>query len=235
MININLRDALAEEQRARGAKIAMTTRVLTLTMDEFYEDLVQHGTTASKADAIAVLKNIGTTLARVCGRGEAVNIDGLGCFAPRAHGVKERDGTWSKPLTAEITWTPSIELNKAFQANVSFEEREPIVRRPHITQVTDAVTRTTNSQLTAGGMIELKGFNCKMHLLMSDERVFLIPAEGGDPIPVTLYLQNSPKRIICQMPDGLQAGDSYRLEVRARSFRCKTLRSSDFQTIFTIA
>ncbi len=234
-IKYQLRPGLTEEHQAQGILIAKSSTALRIDKETFIQEIIRQGTTARKADVEAVLANLGVAIAALCGRGESVTIPGFGIITPRVCGTMNAQREWINKPKPHIGIRFDTALEAAFQSCVQLEEIEPVTIRPIIHNVQDVNTGTANDKLSTGGMVGVMGKHLKFHPLMGDEGIFLVPVAEGEAVKVLRYLDNRPTRLTFEVPAGLNPGDAYTLEVRSRKTGCKTLRTSDYATHFTVA
>jgi hypothetical protein len=130
---------------------------------------------------------------------------------------------------------PNLKPGKEWKSRLAEVQLEKVTadeNKPKPENVIDMKSKTSDQQLSVGGMAEIQGDMLKIDENAVDEGIFIISENGGGEIKVSYLYQNYPKNLQFEIPDSLKAG-SYRLEVRNRAHKGKGLRagSLDFSLI----
>jgi hypothetical protein len=81
---------------------------------------------------------------------------------------------------------------------------------PQIQEVKDSVSGAVNDRLTAGGVVEVRGYNLKIDGDDPSCGLWFV-AEGGQETQATVIIENKPSKILAMIP-ALAAG-SYQMKV----------------------
>jgi len=233
-IKYSMRPSIAENPVDGGVKMAQSSTALNIDTKTLAQEIVRQGTTVRVADAEAVLDNLATALAALCARGESVKIAKFGFVTPRVKGTRNAAGEWVKEPKAYLTMRFDSALQRAFSANAVLEEVEAKENGPVIMQVTDA-SGAIDSVLTAGAFVGIEGKYLKFNPTRSDEGVYFIPTGTGETVKAAQILDNRYSRLTVGIPATLEAGGSYRIQVRARLNKCKNVTESSYKAVFTVA
>ncbi len=226
-ITLIKRPALYAAQKARGEYIYATQMGQKLPESKLAKRIAASGTTVSKADVLAVLHNLGEVIVDEVMHGMAVDIPGLGSIHLHANGVMDKDGNDISPkgrrFRMKMTFKKSLRSMVVSPENISVTLIDFKAKTPVLTRFEDGLSGTTNDLLTPGGIAGIRGKHLRIHPNMGDEGIWLIPQESGEAVRVTGFLDNKPSRLSFLVPAEVQAGQSYRVEVRTRIHRSKKL------------
>lgn len=129
--------------------------------------------------------------------------------------------------------TANAELKKSLEF-IKVEKVSPSIPQPVLNLLYDMLSNTTNTKLSSNGMAELKGEKLSINTAEADEGIFIINAATAAETKVSLIHNNEPKKLQFLVPTGLQAG-SYKIEVRNRAHRGKSIRTGVLGVDLTVA
>jgi hypothetical protein len=195
----------------KGKHAAMVRPAWTADLEDVIERMAFCG--ASVPDVLAVLEhffraiedmvlegiNVNTPLVNVHLSIQGTFGDSTERFDPRRHRVV-------------VKVTPGKRLRRAVRQRARVERMVTARPAPCIYRYFDFNSGTTDTVLTAGGLGQVLGFHLKFDPHDPRQGIFFV-GEDRRAIPCSVAAENSPKRLIFQVPD-LPAG-SYSLEVRA--------------------
>ncbi|MCG8525528.1 MAG: DUF4469 domain-containing protein [Opitutales bacterium] len=193
--------------------MAQVSDVRSHDMDAILERMLERGTSLSKADAKLVLEVFESTITDILEDGGAVNTP-LFNVSPSVSGVFEGAEDRFDPTRhrVNLNLNPGKLLRDA-EGQIETEKVTVADPIPFITQVIDAISGTTNDQLTPGGVMTLVGSRLKLITDDEDNGIFLISEADDTETKCTVIVDNKPARLIAMIPEGLTAG-AYELEVR---------------------
>ncbi|MDR1698811.1 MAG: DUF4469 domain-containing protein [Prevotellaceae bacterium] len=90
------------------------------------------------------------------------------------------------------------------EKQVKLEKTNTSAPLPNIQEAKDSVSGTVNEKLTAGGVVELRGYNLKIEGEDPSCGLWFV-AEGGAESKAKIFIENKPSRIIAMIP-ALDAG-----------------------------
>jgi hypothetical protein len=184
--------------------------------DDLVQDIIDQGSTVTRADILAVTANLKLALQRRLEMGQRVNYFGVvDCF-PRIKGVFNgpTDPWDASRHRVDVGCNPGSDLREAVRVEATVERVEAVKPRPNPVEYRDVGSDTTNDQVTVGNVGQLSGSRLKFNPAKSDEGAYFIPASGAA-VKVTEFQKNKPGQLVFLIPATLVPG-TYHLEVRAR-------------------
>lgn len=110
---------------------------------------------------------------------------------------------------------------------------KPSGRFPLLTSYEDAATGRSNATLTAGTIGTLNGRHLKFDPTQQDEGIFFVIVSTGQETRVTMVSHNKPSQLIFMVPPLIP--EKYRVAVRTRPYRVKTLRTCELSHLLECA
>lgn len=118
--------------------------------------------------------------------------------------------------------------------SMQLEKVKPsLPNQPQVVRFYDIMSDTT-TQITKGGLIELKGERLKVNEDEADEGIFIINTADATATKVARMHQNYPGNLQALVPASLAAG-SYTIEVRNRAHKGKEIRTGRLEATLTVA
>ncbi len=192
--------------------MAQTVNVRSYTEEEIADQMLKRGTLLTKAEILAVAEVRQAVIRDILADGGAVTT-ALFNAQPSISGVFNGAGDGFDPARhkTRVNLTPGKLLREAEKQikATKVHVAEPL---PYITEVKDVVSGAVNGQLTAGGVIQLRGSRLSFFADKPGNGLFLIAEDGAETRCDTI-IENKPARIIAMLPAGLAAGNYY-IEVR---------------------
>jgi hypothetical protein len=199
--------------------------------EDLINDMINNGSTVTKADALSVLEDYQATIRRRLEDGDSIN-DPL--FQIRAYfsGVFKglRDEYDHPRHSLDLKAFPGAYL-KEIAENLTVEKVRGSTPRPEPQVLKDLGSDTTNKIITPGGAADLKGRQLKIDIEDPEQGLFLI-SEGTETRIETL-VRNKPSNLIFMIPDTLQSGE-YELEVRSLIRNSNDPRTGYLHSILTV-
>jgi hypothetical protein len=204
---------------------AMVTDNDTVTDDQIIDDMVERGSTVTKADILSVLEEYGASIQRYLRNGYQVNTD-LFRLYPSISGVFHgRNDSFDRSrhqiklsLNAGSRLkdvVPDIDVQR-----VEINEVTPVIQR-----VEDLKTHSVDSDISPGNILSVKGAHLKFDESDPEQGVFFID-ESGHATRAENIAKNKPSELLVFVPESLSG--SYHIEVRALLYQRKAIRSFRF-------
>lgn len=198
--------------------------------------MLQRGSTLTESDVTAVLTMLFAIAAEVTARGETINLP-LFKTSFSISGVFDRASDTFDPARHEVK--VNVNAGKVLKDALQRLRVEKITvpeNVPHIIEVKDSISGQVNSQITAGGVLDITGSLLKVGGEQPDNGVYFIAADGTKHKVETL-VENKPARLIVIIPP-LPPG-SYTLQVTSQfnsvSTGLKNPRTGTFGQTLTVA
>ncbi len=203
------------------------------TIDDIINDMISSGSTLTRADALANIENYEAAIAKFVSQGRSVNTS-LMYISPSIAGnfMDTEDYFDASRHEVRLNLSPGKRLQEAME-DISLKKVAPKQRRPHIQSVIDFATDTANSQLTPGGVIEVRGKLLKYNPDDEEQGIFFNGPDGRQtraPKPI----RNKPSSLYVSVPEDLPAGD-YQIEIRAVVRRTTHIRRDQLDTLLTVS
>ena len=207
------------------------------TQEEIIDLMMKRGTTLTKADVGAVLQVYSEVVSELTADGSAVNTPLFNTSFSVGGVFNGMSDTFDK---ARHTVSLNVNVGTALRdaaKSVRTEKVEGNSTDPYITEVSDVVSGSINSTLTAGGILTLLGARLKFDASDETQGVFLVP-ESGEAVHCTVVAENKPARIMVMIPQEIAAG-AYYVELRSRfmgnSQAGKTLKTGRFARLLGVS
>ena len=161
--------------------------------------MLNRGTLLTRTDILAVLNGLEETVANALLEGYNVNLP-LFNTSFSISGVFESssdsfDGNRHK---LNINLTKGVLLREV-EKNVKFEKTNAATPLPQIQEVKDSVSGKVNETLTAGGVIEVRGYNLRIDGDHPDCGLWFFN-DSGQAVRATVIIENKPSKIIAMIP-----------------------------------
>lgn len=211
--------------------MAQAADVRSFTLEEIIDLMMEKGTTLTRADTAATLQVYGEVISALIAGGAAVNTPLINTSLSISGVFKGAADSFDKARhTINLNITAGTLLKEAL-SKVKTEKTQAADTSPYITQVTDVVSGKVNSQLTAGGIVELIGARLKFDPKDNTQGIFFIPEADGTEVRAAIIAENKPARLLAVIPSDLPVGNRY-IEVRTKiigsSQKSKTLKAGRF-------
>lgn len=211
--------------------MAQVQDVRSYSQNEVIDLMMRRGTTLTKADVAAVLQVYAEVISELTADGCAVNTPLFNTSFSVGGVFNGMSDSFDKARhTVSVNVSAGTALREAVKS-IKTEKTEGNNTDPYITEVTDVVSGTVNSTLTAGGILRLTGARLKFDASDETQGVFFVPEAGGDVVRCTVVAENKPARVMVMIPQGIAAGVYY-AELRSRfmgnSQAGKTLKTGRF-------
>ena len=184
--------------------------------DDLVQDIIDQGSTVTKADVLAVTADLKLAVQRRIEMGQRVNYFGMSEYFPRVKGVFNGPVDPWDPAShhLDVGSNPGSELRDAVRAGATPERVEAIKPAPNLIEYFDFGSDTANDTVTVGSAGKISGSRLKFDAAAADEGIYFVATAGGE-TKVTLVTYNKPGRLDFLVPATLVPG-TYNLEVRAR-------------------
>ena len=174
------------------------------------ERILRRGTSLTRTDVMAVMNAINETVAEGVENGDTFTL-------PLMNTSFSISGVFESPLDTfdgnrhklNVNLTKGVLLRDA-EKKVKLEKTNVPAPLPQIQEVKDSVSGTVNERLTAGGVVELRGYNLKIDGDNPSCGLWFV-ASGGQETKAATIIENKPSRILAMIP-ALTAG-SYQVKV----------------------
>ena len=181
----------------------------TLRQEDIIRLMLGKNTTVTRQDIIVVLDLLKETVKEQILLGNPVITElfkaRLGIRGVFESATDEFDGNRHR---AALNFCATGEFRKDLLHSAVFEKTHRLFRKPVIEQLYDYETRSVSTEFAGGSVIELIGNWLKPD--RGDPRVYLRLEGTEELIPVAKILGVSAQRVMCRLPEGLEAG-SYRI------------------------
>ncbi len=228
-IPIQRRPGLTSEQQASDISVISSSTKDKLSAEELYKEVARQNGKFNAGDVRSMIESAVEVLMGFVKKGMIVQIPGLVDITPVVGGTQDKEGNWltgpHKRLRARVVKP----VRDRFAREASLTMMPTVKRVPIITYVSDMHTGALNCELAVGHMVAIVGDFLKIHPLVGDEGVFFVKPDGTE-VKSLRYRDNKPKRLTCEVPEGLVSGDTCQLKVRVRIRSNKVLRSTTFET-----
>lgn len=210
--------------------MAQVQDVRSYSQNEVIDLMMRRGTTLTKADVAAVLQVYAEVISELTADGCAVNTPLFNTSFSVGGVFNGMSDSFDKVRhTVSVNVSAGTALREAVKS-IKTEKTEGSNTDPYITEVTDIVSGTVNSTLTAGGILRLTGARLKFDASDETQGVFLVP-EAGETVRCTVVAENKPALVMVMIPATIAPG-TYYAEVRSRfmgnSQAGKTLKTGRF-------
>ncbi len=132
---------------------------------------------------------------------------------------------------------PNLNPGKIWKENLSIVKPEKVSAeesRPRPESIIDMKSKTSNLNISPGGMAEVNGLHLKVDETAADEGIFFISTNGGGETKVNYLYMNYPKSLQFEIPQSMVAGN-YKIEVRNRAHGGKNLRIGTLEFTLQVA
>ena len=172
--------------------------------------MLNRGTLLTRTDILAVLNGLEETITEALLEGYSVNL-------PLFNTAFSISGVFESPLDSfdgnrhklNINLTKGVLLREA-EKNVKFEKTNAPAPLPQIQEVKDSLSGKVNETLSAGGVIELRGYNLRIEGDDPTCGLWFVDDTGNE-VKAEIIIENKPSRILAMIP-ALPAG-SYQVKV----------------------
>ena len=184
--------------------------------DDLVQDIIDQGSTVTKADILAVTADLKLALQRRIEMGQRVSYFGMSEYFPRVKGVfNGATDPWDPARHhLDVGTNPGSDLRDAVRAGATPERVTAVKPAPNLVEYHDFGSDTSNDTVTVGGAGRIAGSRLKFDAAAADEGIYFVATAGGE-TKVSMVTYNKPARLDFTVPATLLPG-TYNLEVRAR-------------------
>ena len=201
---------------------AQTYPVASLDKEAVIARMLKRGAGLTRTDILAVLNGLEEMVSEASLEGYTLNL-------PLFNTSFSISGVFEGPMDSfdgnrhklNINLTKGTVLRET-EKSVKFEKTNSPTPLPQIQEVKDSVSGDINERLTAGGVVEVRGYNLKID---GDDPTcgLWFVAEGGQETKATIIIENKPSKILAMIP-ALSAGN-YQLKVATQYTGGKMLKT----------
>ncbi len=192
---------------------AQVQEVKSHDMNSIMEKMLQKGSTITKTDTLAVLNAFFEVIEEVTRQGETVSFDEFrthfsisGVFKGAAdHFDADRH-------TVHLKLHAGKRLKEVL-SDLSLEKVTTEKALPHVLEVKDSITGSTNQNITSAGVIEIIGSRIKIAGEDLDKGVYFEDSQGKT-YKVQTLIENKPARLVVLVPS-LEKG-TYLLSIKTQ-------------------
>ena len=189
---------------------AQTHAMASFDKEAIITRMLQRGTSLTRTDILAVLNAFEETVVDL-------HLEGCTITHPLLNTSFSISGVFESPLDSfdgnrhklNINLTKGVLLREA-EKNVKFEKTNAVAPQPQIQEVKDSVSGRVNERLTAGGVVEMRGYNLKIDGDDATCGLWFVAGNGQETKAMTI-IENKPARIIAMIP--ALAGGNYQVKV----------------------
>jgi hypothetical protein len=188
---------------------AIAYPVASLDQEAVITRILAKGTSLTRTDVLAVLNALNEVVADGAGQGYTFNL-------PLLNTSFSISGVFESPLDTfdgnrhklNLNLTKGVVLREA-EKRVKPVKTNTSTPLPQIQEVKDSVSGSVNELLTAGGVVEVRGYNLKIE--GGNPACGLWFVAGGAEIKAGTVIENKPSRIIAMIP--AMAAGTYQIKV----------------------
>lgn len=205
---------------------AVTTDNETDTEEDIVDDMVERGSTVTRADIVSVLEEYRASIRRRVAMGRNIS-------TPLFEAYHTISGVFNGPNDnfdrsrhqVKLSMNPGKVL-KEVMSSVEVQRVDIDPATPVIQRVEDLRTHSINDEFSSGDIIAIRGANLKFDESDPQQGVFFID-DSGNESKATNVAKNKPSELLVFAPEGLSG--TYHIEVRAILPKRKTLSVNRFQ------
>lgn len=218
---------ILKKSKLTGSESKYYARPVKMT-SRSYEDLIEivskPGSILKPTEIHAVIQSYWHTIAGFLAEGEEYKDEFLRVsLSVRGAFDSEEEGFDQKKHKVEVNFIPSKQMNESTR-DLCPKNIGHLAVYPHIAELYDWNTDTTNQKLSSGGVVCISGEHLKVYSDDKDQGVFFVEMSSKKKTRIDRIVVNKPKRLEFIMPD-LSKGE-YRIEVVNTTRHGKALRLS---------
>lgn len=237
-ITFTRRKALDLAEAAAGKKIFGTVHAGTIN-DKQFSHLFESISGIRESEMLAVTNELRRTTIEAFGLGMTVCIPGFGVLRLIGGGTEDptaADGGTPLSLTVNLLVDRSLQAAIAVPGMVEKTVVNQVERKPEINTVKDLATQASDSTMTPGALLTIRGKNLKFNNTKSEQGIYFVPASGtGEVIKCGVTTEPRTVQVDALIPAGLTVGDSYYVEIRAVLSGSRKLKTGRFEQVLTVA
>lgn len=213
--------------------IAIFQSLESKSIEDVIHQITKSGSILKETECVAVIHDFFKAIAENLAEGYGFNSEYIR-IQPTISGVFNGIGDQfdQERHQKEISIVATAVLKDAL-TKLQLEKVEAVSRKPIITSVLDLKSQQTNSVLTPGHMIELRGNYLKLNLQQEDEGIFLVNTSDTSEIKLQQIHDNFPSKLSGMLPDDVPVGE-YRIEVRSRLRGNATLFTGMYSDVLNV-
>ena len=202
-------------------QLARVQHKRTCTIDDVIQEMTAEGSAIKESEARANIHEFFMAMAHLLKQGNTISLDYLKArFSLSGIFTDANDQFDPNRHQLNIKLTPGPFLNQLTK-KVPLNKVKAQTTTVTINEYHDYRSKTTNEQLTIGGLARIRGANMGIDAQAADQGVFLIDSKGKANKADFVESVNLAE-LMFQVPGNLEA-NTYRLEVRAKIRHNKTL------------
>ncbi len=193
---------------------AMVQSSRTVDLEGVIDKMIEHGSTITKPDALAVLEDFFTIVERLV-------LEGCSVLTPLANYSASIKGNFASQIDpfdssrhrVETIVNPGQQLRRTVQSKAQVRRQEANRPQPKPLQYINPNNGDANNSLTPGGGAKLNGHRLGFDPADPKQGIFLVATDKREN-RVEVVMKNTDRELIFLVPPGLTAG-GYTMEVRA--------------------
>lgn len=219
-----VRDALRADERARGVKIFRTKASNVLPAKIFEKAVTRLGSNFDYDEFMRAMWMLRELIPKLAFMGVGVRLPGVGVLSPCVSGkIDPDDPDWRKKVKVGYRFRIDKELQRETAENITlrFEPMQPAC--PVIYDIRlSGPDVNFSGELWIGGIVSLVGNRLKFNPENPEEGLFFVPKKG-EAVRIRDVLIRD-RELVFQVPKELKVGTTYAVQVRAKLYRCRTVR-----------
>lgn len=229
-----VRDALGADERARGVKIFRTKSAKVLSGKSLEKIITTLGSNFDYDEFMRAMWMLRELIPKLAFMGVAARFPGVGVLSPSVSGkIDPDDPDWKKKVKVGYRFRLEKELQRAVaeEITVNYEPIQEAHPTLHTLRFTNPKT-PFSGEVPIGAMLVLEGDRLKFNSENPEEGLFFTPSRGL-PLRVPEVLIRG-KELVFKVPAELKPGIDYSIQVRAKLYRCRTIRRGDYDYLVRI-
>lgn len=229
-----VRDALREDERARGVKIFRTKAAKVLSGKSLEKIITTLGSNFDYDEFMRAMWMLRELIPKLAFMGVAARLPGVGVLSPSVSGkIDPDDPNWRTKVKATYRFRLEKELQRAVSEEITvlyepIQDAYPMLRTLRFSNPKTPFS----GEVRIGAMLVLEGDRLKFNPENPEEGLFFVPSRG-QPLRVLDVLVRD-KELVFRVPAELKPGADYSLQVRAKLYRCRTVRRGDYDYLVRI-
>ncbi len=204
-------------------------------LESIIAQMLEKGSTVTRADILAVLSNFFEVASSITANGEAIHTDLFKTNFSIAGVFEGATDSFDKSRHRIKVNTTAGKVLKEALKKIRVEKVSASEVIPHILEVKDSISGSVNEQITSGGILEITGSLLKIEGDHSDNGVYFV-ARDGTKKRVATIADNKPARLFVVLPK-LASGE-YTLQITTQynggGSGLKNPRTGTFDKLLTV-
>lgn len=222
-----IRDALRADERARGVKIFRTKASKVLSAKLFEKAVTRLGSNFDYDEFMRAMWMLRELIPKLAFMGVGVRLPGVGVLSPCVSGkIDPDDPDWRKKVKVGYRFRLDKELQRETAENItlrfeSMQEACPVIRGFRLSSPDVQFA----GKLWIGGIVSVQGSRLKFNPENPEEGLFFVPEKGRTVRVSDVLIRDT--ELVFMVPKELKTGIDYVVRVRAKLYRCRTVREGD--------